>query len=182
MHVGKQHARHERCISFKFIQLAEEVTAGMASWSMTNYEEMCTMFSRAYMETRGRATMTPPTRKPQVVYLAQEYERPQGHPSAAPLPSPRRQRKWSALGGEQTEEGRLGECTTVAGAAVEEITDTSSRTCGFSHTGQKGEKTARRTPQAKTGTVKNPFRRIFSADDINDMPFTTLQSAQIAEW
>ena len=69
-------------LAFKFIQLGEEVRAAMASGIITNHEEMCTIFDRAYMETRGRTTATtaPPTGRPQVVYLAQEYERPQAPP------------------------------------------------------------------------------------------------------
>ena len=69
-------------LAFKFIQLGEEVRAAMASGIITNHEEMCTIFDSAYMETRGRTTATtaPPTGRPQVVYLAQDYERPQAPP------------------------------------------------------------------------------------------------------
>ena len=69
-------------LAFKFIQLGAEVRAAMASGIVTNHEEMCTIFDCAYMETRGRSTTTtaPPTGRPQVVYLAQEYERPQAQP------------------------------------------------------------------------------------------------------
>ena len=66
-------------------------------------------------------------------------------------------------GGGGAVEERVGEDTTLAGAEMEETTDLSSRTCDFSHTGRREQKTAKRTLQVTTGTAKNPFLRTFGA-------------------
>ena len=131
-------------LAFKFIQLGAEVRAAMASGIVTNHEEMCTIFDCAYMETRGRSTTTtaPPTGRPQVVYLAQEYERPQAQPHYHAQGG----RGSGARGGGTNgggAAGRVEEDTTQAGAAEDETIDTSRRTCDISHTWQREKKAAR---------------------------------------